>query len=167
MKLTRQKLHISRYMESMRLQQESAIRSRTIGAPRDCARITGKPEVMPPGWQIAPNALTVIDSESSAERGSGKSLLPGSGLTFGLSLLVRLAGVSRPSFRFVSDTAGVLCVPETICTRALPHTRIHASAGAITGIGTRSISSDISGEIFCGQLLRRFCSLIDYHQPPK
>jgi hypothetical protein len=31
-------------------------------------------------------------------------LLPGSGLTFGLPLLVRLTGVSCPSFRFVSDT---------------------------------------------------------------
>src|SRR4029077_20406049 len=82
------------------------------------------------------NALIVIDSEPSAERGSGKSLLPGSGLTFGLPLLIRSAGISRPLFKFVSDTDGVLCVSETICTRALPHTRIHTSAGATTGIGT-------------------------------
>ena len=96
------------------------------------------------------------------ERGSGKSLLPGSGLTCGLPLPTCPAGESRPLFRFISDTDGVLCVPEKICTRALRHTRIHRSVGAIIEIGTRSISSSTSAEILCGQLLRWFCSLSDY-----
>ena len=42
-----------------------------------------------------------------------------SGLTSGLSLLLRFTGVLRPSFRFVSGADGVLCAPEQIRTRAL------------------------------------------------
>jgi len=52
-------------------------------------------------------------------------------------------------------------------TCRFPITPIQTSEGARTRIGMRSISSDTSGEILCGQLFRRFCSLIDYLQPPK
>jgi hypothetical protein len=49
----------------------------------------------------------------------------------------------------------------------LPITPIQTSDGAIAGIGTRSVLSGTSGEIFWGQLLRWFYSLIDYSKPSK
>jgi hypothetical protein len=97
---------------------------------------------------IPRNALIVIDPESSVERGSGKSLLPESGLTFGLPLpTCRLEHHVHHFDLSPTPMASFVSLKQSVLARS-PNMRIHTSAGSIREIGTRSISSGTSGK-FC------------------